>query len=59
VMGELISEGVAVLIIIAFGDAVAAMYFLYDPSPYLNAYWGVRISWGIAGARPIAAADSY
>jgi len=46
--GELISEAVAVLIIIAFGDSVAAMYGLYDPSPYQHAYWGVCISWGLA-----------
>ncbi|CAP54210.1 MIP/aquaporin family protein [Gluconacetobacter diazotrophicus] len=46
-LGELISEALAVLIIIAFGDSVAAMYILYDPSPYLNAYWGVCISWGL------------
>jgi glycerol uptake facilitator protein len=46
--GELISEAVAVLIIIAFGDSVAAMYSLYDPSPYQHAYWGVCIAWGLA-----------
>lgn len=46
-VGELISEAIAVLIIVTFGDAVACMYFLYDPSPYLNAYWGVCISWGL------------
>lgn len=37
--GELISEAVAMFIIIAFGDSVAAMYTLYTPSPYQNAYW--------------------
>jgi len=47
-VGELISEAVAVFIIIAFGDSVAAMYVLYDPSPYLNAYWGVAMCWGLA-----------
>src|ERR1700709_1554195 len=36
------------LIVIAFGDSVAAMYTLYDPSPYKMAYWGVCISWGLA-----------
>lgn len=46
--GELISEAVAMLIIIGFGDSVAAMYGLYDPSPYRQAYWGVCISWGLA-----------
>ena len=47
-VGELISETVAVFIIIAFGDSVAAMYTLYNPSPYQNAYWGVCIAWGLA-----------
>jgi glycerol uptake facilitator protein len=47
-LGELISEALAIFIIIAFGDSVACMYVLYDPSPYLNAYWGVCISWGLA-----------
>ena len=46
-LGELISEMVAVFIIIAFGDSVAGMYVLYDPSPYVNAYWGVAMSWGL------------
>jgi len=46
--GELISEAIAMFIIIAFGDSVAAMYILYDPSPYQNAYWGVCIAWGLA-----------
>lgn len=48
--GELISEAVAMLIILAFGDSVAAMYSLYDPSPYQHAYWGVCIAWGLAVA---------
>ena len=38
------------LMIIAFGDSVAAMYSLYDPSPYKQAYWGVCIAWGLAVA---------
>jgi glycerol uptake facilitator protein len=46
--GELISEAIAVFIIISFGCSVAAMYFLYDPSPYQTAYWGVCIAWGLA-----------
>jgi glycerol uptake facilitator protein len=46
--GELISEALAMFIVIAFGDSVAAMYSLYDPSPYKQAYWGVCISWGLA-----------
>ena len=37
-------------IIIAFGDSVAAMYTLYVPSPYQQAYWGVCIAWGLAVA---------
>lgn len=48
VVGELISEAVALFIIIAFGDSVAAMYLLYSPSPYQQAYWGVCIAWGLA-----------
>lgn len=46
-LGELIAEFIAVAIIIVFGDSVAAMYTLYDPSPYANAYWGVAIVWGL------------
>ncbi|AOX19312.1 MIP/aquaporin family protein [Kozakia baliensis] len=46
-IGELISEFFAVAIIILFGDGVAAMYTLYDPSPYKTAYWGVCIVWGL------------
>jgi glycerol uptake facilitator protein len=46
--GELISEAVALAIILGFGDSVAAMYTLYDPSPYQHAYWGVCIAWGLA-----------
>src|SRR3984893_888095 len=47
-VGQLISEAMAMLIIIAFGDSVAAMYTLYVPSPYQQAYWGVCIAWGLA-----------
>lgn len=47
-LGELIAECLAVFIIIAIGDSVAAMYTLYDPSPYKQAYWGVCITWGLA-----------
>lgn len=46
--GELIAEAVAMFLIIALGDSVAAMYSLYDPSPYQQAYWGVCIAWGLA-----------
>lgn len=46
--GELISEAVAMCIIITIGDSVAAMYTLYEPSPYQQAYWGVCIVWGLA-----------
>lgn len=46
--GELISECLAVLIIITIGDSAAAMISLYDPSPYKTAYWGVCITWGLA-----------
>jgi glycerol uptake facilitator protein len=44
----MISEAMAVFIIIAFGDSAAGMYVLYDPSPYKQAYWGVCIAWGLA-----------
>ena len=47
-VGEMIAEAIAVFIIIAIGDSVAAMYFLYDPSPYATAYWGVCITWGLS-----------
>lgn len=47
-LGELISEAVAIGIVMTFGLSVAAMYTLYDPSPYKTAYWGVCITWGIA-----------
>ena len=47
-LGELISECVAVFIIIGLGDSAAAMITLYDPSPYKTAYWGVCIAWGLA-----------
>src|SRR5579875_1239000 len=47
-VGELIAEAVAMFLIIAIGDSVAAMYSLYDPSPYQQAYWGVCITWGLA-----------
>jgi glycerol uptake facilitator protein len=44
----MISEAMAMLIIIGLGDSAAAMYTLYDPSPYQQAYWGVCIAWGLA-----------
>ena len=37
-IGELISEALAVAIIILIGDGAAAMITLYDPSPYAQAY---------------------
>ena len=36
-LGELISEGLAVFIIIVIGCSAAGMYTLYDPSPYQTA----------------------
>lgn len=56
--GELISEAIAVFIIIAFGDSVAGMYTLYSPSPYQGAYWGVCIAWGLAVTMAIYATGS-
>ena len=47
-LGELIGEAVAMCMIITIGDSVAAMYSLYDPSPYKQAYWGLCITWGLA-----------
>jgi glycerol uptake facilitator protein len=57
-LGEYLAEALAMFIIIAFGDSVAAMYTLYNPSPYLNAYWGVCISWGLAVTMAIYATGS-
>lgn len=57
-LGELISEAIAVFIIIAFGDSVAGMYTLYSPSPYQGAYWGVCIAWGLAVTMAIYATGS-
>ncbi|MBV1835585.1 aquaporin, partial [Komagataeibacter pomaceti] len=45
-LGELISGFIAVMIIVLIGDSVAAMYALYESSPYKQAYWGVVIVWG-------------
>lgn len=47
-LGELIAEFIAVLIIITVGNSAAAMYVLYDPSPYATSYFGVCIVWGLA-----------
>ena len=47
-LGEMISEAMAMFIIIGLGDSAAGMYVLYDPSPYKQAYWGVCIAWGLA-----------
>jgi glycerol uptake facilitator len=47
-IGELISEAIALIIIITFGCSVAAMYILYEPNPYRTSYWGVCITWGLA-----------
>ena len=58
IYGELIAEAMAVFIIIAFGDSVAGMYFLYNPSPYQQAYWGVCIAWGLAVTIAIYATGS-
>ncbi|WP_284507015.1 MIP/aquaporin family protein [Caballeronia sp. GAFFF1] len=47
-VGELVSEAIAMMIIITFGCSVAGMYLLYEPSPYKTAYWGVCMTWGMA-----------
>jgi glycerol uptake facilitator protein len=46
--GEFFAECLATFIILGLGDSAAAMYTLYDPSPYSHAYWGVCIAWGLA-----------
>src|SRR6185437_7365829 len=56
--GELLSEAIAVFIIIAFGDSVAGMYTLYSPNPYQGGYWGVCIAWGLAVTIAIYATGS-
>src|ERR1700692_5126362 len=56
--GEWLAEVLRVFIIIAFGDSVAAMYSLCNPSPYLNSYWGVCIAWGLAVTLAIYATGS-
>lgn len=56
--GELLAEMIAVFIILAFGDSVACMYVLYDPSPYQQAYWGVCIAWGLGVTIAIYATGS-
>jgi glycerol uptake facilitator protein len=58
VYGELVAEALAVFIIIAFGDSVAGMYLLYNPSPYQESYWGVCIAWGLAVTIAIYATGS-
>ncbi len=57
-VGELIAEAVAMCLIITIGDSVAAMYSMYDPSPYKQAYWGVCITWGLAVTLAIYATAS-
>jgi glycerol uptake facilitator protein len=58
ISGELLAELIAVFIIISFGDSVACMYVLYDPSPYQQAYWGVCIAWGLGVTMAIYATGS-
>jgi len=47
-LGELLSECLAVFIIIVIGCSAACMYTLDDPCPYQTAYWGVCITWGLS-----------
>src|SRR6202020_1821752 len=56
--GEYLAEALAVFIIIAFGDSVAAMYSLYNPSPYASSYWGLCVVWGLAVTMAIYATGS-
>ncbi|MGL4686921.1 MAG: MIP/aquaporin family protein [Commensalibacter sp.] len=57
-IGELISEAIAVAIIIFIGCSAAAMLLLYDPSPYQHAYWGVCMAWGLSVTFAIYATGS-
>ena len=57
-IGELISEAVAVFIIISFGDSVAATATLYSPNPYAGSYWGICIAWGLSVTMAIYATGS-
>jgi glycerol uptake facilitator protein len=57
-LAEYLAEALAVFIIIAFGDSVAAMYTVYSPNPYAGSYWGVCISWGLAVTMAIYATGS-
>jgi len=55
---ELIAEGIGTFFLIMVGDSASAMTLLeqtprtspngYGPGPYLQAYWGVAIAWGLA-----------
>jgi len=56
--GELIAEAIAVAIIVGVGCSAAAMYLLYDPSPYQSAYWGLCITWGLSVTLAIHATAS-
>jgi glycerol uptake facilitator protein len=56
--GEYLAEALAVFIIIAFGDSVAAMYTVYTPNPYQGSYWGVCIAWGLSVTMAIYATGS-
>lgn len=57
-VGELISECIAVFIIISFGDSVAATATLYSPNPYAGSYWGICIAWGLSVTMAIYATGS-
>jgi len=57
-IGALLSEAVALVIIISFGCSASAMYLLYEPSPYLQSYWGLCITWGLSVTLAIHATAS-
>jgi len=47
-IAELVSEFIGIYLLILVGDSSSSMALLFSPSPYLTAYWGVCITWGLA-----------
>ncbi|GJQ15410.1 hypothetical protein GpartN1_g7201.t1 [Galdieria partita] len=47
-LAELMAEFIGIFLLILVGDSCSSMALLFSPSPYLSAYWGVCITWGLA-----------